>query len=55
MPAAVAEAGLTDRVLPLHHIASEIAEWCSRERSAGCVKGSGARPDGRSDRPALAS
>ena len=28
MPAAVAEAGLTDRVLPLHQIAAAVASWC---------------------------
>jgi two-component system chemotaxis response regulator CheB len=29
MPAAVAEAGLTDKVLPLHQIAAAVAVWCS--------------------------
>jgi two-component system chemotaxis response regulator CheB len=28
MPAAVAEAGLTDKVLPLHKIAAAVASWC---------------------------
>jgi two-component system, chemotaxis family, protein-glutamate methylesterase/glutaminase len=28
MPAAVAEAGLTDQVLPLHKIADAVARWC---------------------------
>lgn len=28
MPAAVAEAGLSDRVLPLHQIAAVVAGWC---------------------------
>jgi len=28
MPAAVAQAGLTDQVLPLHQIASGIVSWC---------------------------
>jgi two-component system chemotaxis response regulator CheB len=28
MPAAVAEAGLTDKVLPLHQIAAAVASWC---------------------------
>jgi two-component system chemotaxis response regulator CheB len=32
MPAAVAEAGLTDRVLPLHQIAAAVAEWCGVDR-----------------------
>jgi two-component system, chemotaxis family, protein-glutamate methylesterase/glutaminase len=30
MPAAVAEAGLADRVLPLHHMAKAVAEWCDQ-------------------------
>jgi len=29
MPMAVAEAGLTDLVLPLHHIAAAVTSWCS--------------------------
>ena len=29
MPAAVAQAGLTDLVLPLHQIAAAVAQWCS--------------------------
>lgn len=38
MPAAVAEAGLSDQVLPLHQIAAAVAAWCARgrpEASAG--------------------
>jgi two-component system chemotaxis response regulator CheB len=35
MPAAVAQAGLTDQVLPLHQIASGIVSWCDLERWAG--------------------
>lgn len=31
MPAAVAEAGLTDRILPLHQMARAVADWCERE------------------------
>lgn len=34
MPAAVAEAGLTDRVLPLHQIAGAVASWCLTGRLA---------------------
>jgi two-component system chemotaxis response regulator CheB len=29
MPAAVAEAGLTDLVLPLHQLAAAVAKWCN--------------------------
>jgi two-component system chemotaxis response regulator CheB len=35
MPAAVAQAGLTDQVLPLYQIASGIVSWCDLERWAG--------------------
>jgi two-component system chemotaxis response regulator CheB len=28
MPAAVAEAGLSDRILPLHQIAAAVVDWC---------------------------
>jgi two-component system chemotaxis response regulator CheB len=31
MPAAVAEAGLSDLVLPLHHIAAAVARWCATD------------------------
>jgi two-component system, chemotaxis family, protein-glutamate methylesterase/glutaminase len=30
MPAAVAEAGLADRILPLHQMARAVAEWCDQ-------------------------
>jgi two-component system chemotaxis response regulator CheB len=30
MPAAVIDAGLADRVLPLQRMAAAIAEWCAR-------------------------
>jgi two-component system chemotaxis response regulator CheB len=33
MPAAVAEAGLTDLVLPLHHLAAAVAKWCNGEKA----------------------
>ena len=55
MPAAVAEAGLTDQVLPLHQIASGIVAWCSGERSAARGARTGTRPDQQSDRSAIAS
>jgi two-component system chemotaxis response regulator CheB len=34
MPAAVAKAGLTDRILPLHEMAAAVARWCRTEPSA---------------------
>jgi len=51
MPAAVAEAGLSDKVLPLHQIAEAIAEWCRRQIGEAANR---TRP-GADDRPALAS
>jgi len=33
MPAAVAEAGLSDQVLPLHQIAAAVSSWCARGRA----------------------
>ncbi len=35
MPAAVAEAGLSDRVLPLHQVAEAVARWCGVGEQAG--------------------
>jgi two-component system chemotaxis response regulator CheB len=32
MPAAVADAGLSDQVLPLHRIADEVVRWCDASR-----------------------
>jgi two-component system, chemotaxis family, protein-glutamate methylesterase/glutaminase len=58
MPAAVAEAGLTDRVLPLHQIAAEIAGWCAREQpGAGSsrIDANGGPLAARPDRRAMAS
>jgi two-component system, chemotaxis family, protein-glutamate methylesterase/glutaminase len=57
MPAAVAEAGLSDQVLPLHQIADAIAAWCARskpETSPGAQRtGQQATDPGLSfDRPA---
>jgi two-component system, chemotaxis family, protein-glutamate methylesterase/glutaminase len=58
MPAAVAEAGLSDRVLPLHQIADGIVAWCKSERRAERVgnsdQGSASQP-ARPDRRELAS
>jgi two-component system chemotaxis response regulator CheB len=34
MPAAVAEAGLSDGVFPLHEMAAAVARWCGAERAA---------------------
>jgi two-component system chemotaxis response regulator CheB len=55
MPAAVAAAGLTDRVLPLQQIAAEIAGWCRRRDSDSRRAEPRSRSARRSDRPALAS
>jgi two-component system chemotaxis response regulator CheB len=33
MPAAVAEAGLTDLVLPLHYLPAAVAKWCNGEKA----------------------
>jgi two-component system chemotaxis response regulator CheB len=52
MPAAVAEAGLSDKVLPLHQIAAAVAAWCATgsleaaDMSASAGQ-SGMRPDRR--------
>jgi two-component system chemotaxis response regulator CheB len=35
MPAAVAEAGLSDGVFPLHQMAAAVAAWCASETTAG--------------------
>jgi two-component system, chemotaxis family, protein-glutamate methylesterase/glutaminase len=44
MPAAVAEAGLSDRVLPLHQIAAAIASWAATGKlEASSAPGSGGR------------
>jgi two-component system chemotaxis response regulator CheB len=56
MPAAVAEAGLTDLVLPLHQIAGAVASWCLTGRLAGSetVRPAGA-PAPMVDRSEIAS
>ena len=56
MPAAVAEAGLTDKILPLHQIAAAVAAWCatgSLDASDAAVSAEQAR--GRPDRREIAS
>jgi two-component system chemotaxis response regulator CheB len=53
MPMAVAEAGLADRILPLHHIAGGIASWCDQDDAGRRDRGSDLA--GSSDRPAMAS
>ncbi len=57
MPAAVAEAGLSDRVLPLHRIAAAVAALVHRRQEVAAR--AGVRWTGRSepaaDPPALAS
>ena len=56
MPAAVAEAGLADRVLGLHQMARSIAEWCERslrKQSTGMNRHE--RESQSSDRSAMAS
>ena len=57
MPAAVAEAGLSDRVLPLHRIAAAVAAWCTAgKRSPHGPESAGAgRSEPAADPPALAS
>jgi two-component system chemotaxis response regulator CheB len=48
MPAAVAEAGLSDQVLPLHQIAAAVAAWCTRgkpEASTGSRRPAQQAPD----------
>jgi two-component system chemotaxis response regulator CheB len=47
MPAAVAEAGLTDRVLPLGRIAEAIAGWAADMQSAGRPRATGRVDAGR--------
>jgi len=56
MPAAVAEAGLSDRVLPLHQIAAAVAGWCASGRAeAGDAPSSAGGPGRKVDRSAFAS
>jgi len=50
MPAAVAEAGLTDKVLPLHQMAAAVAQWCGAGESEDAEPASEAdQPGSRSD------
>jgi two-component system chemotaxis response regulator CheB len=42
MPAAVIDAGLADRVLPLHRMAAAIADWCATGSRASIAADSGA-------------
>jgi chemotaxis response regulator CheB len=53
MPAAVAEAGLSDKVLPLYEMAAAVARWCGSDAQSTGDPGS----DNLSaiDRPAIAS
>ena len=56
MPAAVAEAGLSDRVLPLHQIAAAVAGWCASGRpEVGDAPSSAGGPGRKVDRSAFAS
>jgi len=59
MPAAVAEAGLSDQILPLHEIAEGIAAWCSSDRRPDRAVDRAVDPEhgpvSEPDRPALAS
>ena len=41
MPAAVAEAGLSDKVLPLHKIAAAVANWCLTDTLEGAAPAAG--------------
>ena len=56
MPAAVAEAGLSDQVLPLHEVADGIAAWCeaesNSERNSDRADNSGRRPPSQPERAA---
>ena len=55
MPAAVAEAGLSDQILPLHEIAEGIVAWCSSDRRPDRAVDPQHGPVPEPDRPALAS
>ncbi len=56
MPAAVAEAGLTDQVLPLHQISAAVASWCLTGRLSHAEGSVAPNPSTRSaDRSELAS
>ena len=54
MPAAVAQAGLSDLVLPLHQIAAAVARWCATARLEGAEPAAPEHqamppPDGRTE------
>ena len=54
MPAAVAQAGLSDLVLPLHQIAAAVARWCATARLEGAAPAAPEHqamppPDGRTE------
>jgi len=57
MPAAVADAGLTDGVYPLHEIAAAVARWCGTEPSSveSVPAGASEHTAGRSGEERLAS
>jgi two-component system chemotaxis response regulator CheB len=56
MPAAVAEAGLTDKVLPLHQMAAAVASWCLTGKLDGVLPaGSADQPGSPADRTDIAS
>ena len=56
MPAAVAEAGLSDKVLPLHQIASAVTSWCLGDSlEAAEVVASTDQPAPPADRTEIAS
>jgi two-component system chemotaxis response regulator CheB len=56
MPAAVAEAGLTDLVLPLHKIAAAVASWCLSDSLDGAEPAASAEQTARpGDRRDIAS
>lgn len=55
MPAAVAEAGLSDQILPLHRIADSIVAWCNSDRQPDRAVDSQQGLASEPDRPALAS
>jgi two-component system chemotaxis response regulator CheB len=56
MPAAVAEAGLTDKVLPLHKIAAAVANWCLTNRLEDAESASsGSQSSQSGDRTEIAS
>jgi two-component system chemotaxis response regulator CheB len=56
MPAAVAQAGLSDLVLPLHQVAAAVAQWCATDTLEGAeAAGSADQPKAPADRSEIAS